>query len=67
MDADAAPLSRAQRLALTTASFLLLGVAAMSLGPTPWIACTRERAPSRTPTTIVPPRWLARQTTASRR
>jgi len=33
MDADAAPLSRAQRLALTSASFLLLAVAAMALGP----------------------------------
>ncbi|MGW9184909.1 transglutaminase family protein [Agromyces sp. NPDC055661] len=33
MDADSAPLTRAQRLALTTASFLLLAVAAMALGP----------------------------------
>lgn len=33
MDVDAAPLTRAQRLALTTASFLLLAVATMSLGP----------------------------------
>lgn len=33
MDPDPAPLSRAQRLALTTASFLLLAVAAMALGP----------------------------------
>ena len=33
MDADSAPLTRAQRLALTTASFLLLAVATMALGP----------------------------------
>ena len=33
MDADSAPRTRAQRLALTTASFLLLAVATMALGP----------------------------------
>lgn len=33
MDLDPAPLTRAQRLALTTASFLLLAIASMALGP----------------------------------
>lgn len=33
MDADPAPLTRPQRLALTTASFLLLVIASMALGP----------------------------------